>query len=57
MKLSVSETAEARGITPMAVRYWIKKGLKHTTRRELGRKEYIVIDTKDVDKFLNLTEK
>ena len=57
MKLSVSETAETRGVTPMAVRYWLKKGLTHSTRREIGRKEYIVIDPKDVDEFLNLTDK
>lgn len=56
MKLSVSKTAKQRGVTPMAVRHWLAKGLKHSTRREIGRKEYIVIDPKDVDKFLNLSD-
>ena len=55
-KLSVNETAKQRGVTSMAVRYWLKKGLKHSTRREIGKKEYIVIDPKDVDEFLNLTK-
>lgn len=54
-KLTVAETAEARGVTSMAVRYWIKNGLKFSTRREIGKKEHIVIDPKDVDKHLNLT--
>ena len=56
LKLSVSETAANYGVTTMAVRHWLKKGLKHTTRREIGKKEYIVIDPKDVVKFLGLTE-
>ena len=54
--ISVLETAKQRGVTTMAVRYWLKRGLEHTTRREIGRKEYIVIDPKDVDDFLNLTK-
>ena len=54
-KLTVKETAISRGVTSMAVRYWIKNGLEYTTRREIGKKEHIVIDPKDVDKYLNLT--
>jgi DNA-binding transcriptional MerR regulator len=55
--LSVFETAKQRGVTPMAVRYWIKKGLKHSKERVIGKKEYIVINPKDVDTFLNLTKR
>lgn len=57
MKYSVAEIAEMYGVTSMAVRYWIKQGLEFSRRREIGRKEYIVINKKDVDKYLKLTER
>lgn len=55
-KLTVQETAEARGVTKMAVYHWIKGGLKTSTRRAIGKKAHIVINPKDVDEYLNLTE-
>lgn len=56
MKLTVQETADQRGVTTMAVYHWIKNGLKTSTRKVIGKKQHIVIDPKDVDDFLNLTE-
>jgi hypothetical protein len=55
--LSVFETAKERGVTPMAVRYWLKHGLKYSKERVIGKKEYIIINPKDVDTFLNLTKR
>ena len=54
-KLTVQETAEARGVTKMAVYHWLSNGLPFTLRREIGKKEHKVIDPNDVDDFLNLT--
>jgi len=55
-KLTVAEVAEEYNVTTMAVRYWIKNGLRTYKRRVIGKKEHIVIDPDDVIKFLNLTE-
>ena len=54
---TVKEIAELYGVTTMGVRYWISKGLKTETERVIGVKRRIVIDPKEVDKFLNLTRK
>lgn len=56
MKLTVQETATARGVTRQSVYGWISNGLVYSKRREIGKKEHIVIDPIDVDKHLNLTE-
>lgn len=53
---TVAEIANMFGVTTQGVRYWLSKGLKHSTERVLGRKERIIIDPEEVKKFLNLTE-
>ena len=51
---SVAEIAEKFGVTTMAVRHWIKKGLKTETEKIIGVKPRMVIDPEDVKKFLGL---
>jgi len=53
-KLTVQEIANKYGVTYQAVWLWIKKGLKVSTVREIGKKEYRVIDENDVAEFLGL---
>lgn len=55
-KMNVQETANARGVTRQAVYGWMKDGLKHEKVKEIGKKEYAVIDPDDVDDFLKLTK-
>jgi len=56
-KYTVQQTADRYGVTYMAVQHWIKKGLKFSTVREIGRKEYRVLDENDVKEFLDLDTK
>jgi predicted transcriptional regulator len=51
---TVAEIAKLYGVTHMAVRHWIKKGLKTKTERVIGIKPRMVIDPDDVKKFLGL---
>lgn len=51
----ISEIAKIYGVTPNGVRYWIEKGLKFETFKEVGKKPYKVINEKDVEEFLKLT--
>jgi predicted transcriptional regulator len=53
---TVAEIAELYGVTHMAVRHWIKKGLKTQTERVIGIKPRMVIDPDDVKKFLGLKD-
>lgn len=49
--LTVKETAEKYGVTTMAVRLWIKDGLKYKTEKIIGIKPRMIIDPKDVEKY------
>jgi transposase-like protein len=51
---TVSEVADYYGVTSMAVRHWIRKGLKTETEKVIGIKPRMVIDLKDVEEFLGL---
>lgn len=53
---TVAEIASIYGVTKAGVHYWIKNGLEFETRRVIGVKAHKVIDPKDVDKYLGLTE-
>ncbi len=53
---TVAEIAEQFGVTTMAVRHWIKKGLHTETERVIGVKPRMVIDPDDVKSFLGLKE-
>lgn len=55
-KLTVREIAELYNVSGMGVRYWIKKGLHYEIEKVIGIKPRIVINPKDVDKFLNLSK-
>lgn len=57
MKLTVAQIAEKYGVTSVAVRHWLNKGLKFETEKVIGIKPRKVIDPKDVDEFLGLTRK
>lgn len=52
----ISEIAKIYNVTPNGVRYWIEKGLKFQTVKEIGKKPYKVINEKDVKDFLQLTK-
>lgn len=52
----ISEIAKIYNVTPNGVRYWIEKGLKFETVKEVGKKPYKVINEKDVKDFLKLTK-
>lgn len=52
----ISEIAKIYKVTPNGVRYWIEKGLKFETVKEIGKKPYKVINEKDVQDFLKLTK-
>ncbi len=54
-KLTVAEIAARYEVTPMGVRYWIKKGLPYEMEKVIGVKPRKVIDPDEVDKFLNLS--
>lgn len=54
---TVLEIANIYGVTPPSVRYWLSKGLPHTTERVIGKKRRVIIKLKDVEKFLNLGKK
>lgn len=56
MELSVAEVAKKYGVTTMAVRHWMKKGLPFSTKKIIGRKPFKVIKESDLDSFLNLSE-
>ena len=51
---TVEEIAKAYGVTSMAVRFWIKKGLPYKIEKVIGIKPRIVIETKNVDNFLKI---
>jgi transposase-like protein len=53
-KKRVQEIANEFGVTTMAVYLWIRKGLPYDTKKEIGKKEYKVIDPNDVYKFLRI---
>lgn len=48
---TVQEIAEIYSVSRTAVYAWIEKGLRHSFRREIGKKEHIVISREDVDNF------
>lgn len=54
---TVKEIAEMYGVTSPGVRYWLGKGLKFEIEKVIGIKPRKVIDPKDVDEFLKLTNK
>lgn len=56
-KLTVQEIADMYGVTHVAVRQWIKKGLSYETEKVIGIKPRMIIDPNDVEKFLNLTKR
>ena len=51
---TVSEVAEEFGVTSMAVRHWIAKGLPTETEKVIGIKPRMVIDLNDVYSFTGL---
>lgn len=51
---TVAEIAEQFGVTTMAVRHWIKKGLPYEIEKVIGIKPRMVIDPEEVKKFLGL---
>ena len=51
---TVKEIAEIYGVTDMAVRLWIKKGLQYKTEKVLRLRPRKIIDIKDVDNFLKI---
>ena len=51
---TVKEIAEMYGVTDMAVRLWIKKGLQYKTEKVLRLRPRKIIDIKDVDNFLKI---
>ena len=51
---TVEEIAKYYGVTGMAVRLWIKKGLPYKIEKVIGIKPRIVIAIKDVEHFLKL---
>ena len=51
---TILEISKQFNVSTMGVRYWIKKGLKYKTEKVIGLKPRIVINPKDVDKFLNI---
>lgn len=55
-KMTVKEIADLYGVTVTGVRYWIKKGLPYTIEKVIGVKPRMVINPKDVEKFLNLSK-
>jgi predicted transcriptional regulator len=53
-KKTVSEVAELYGVTSMAVRHWIKNGLKTDYEKVIGIKKRIILDLDDVAEYLKL---
>ena len=51
---TVKEIAEMYGVTDMAVRLWIKKGLQYKIEKVLRLRPRKIIDIKDVDNFLKI---
>ena len=51
---TVEGIAKAYGVTGMAVRSWIKKGLPYKIEKVIGIKPRIIIETKEVDNFLKI---
>jgi transposase-like protein len=49
---TVSQVAKDYNVTDMAVRNWIKKGLKFKIEKVIGVKPRKIISTKDVKNFL-----
>lgn len=54
---TVRELAEVYGVSKSAVRLWLKAGCPHKTERIIGVKDRIVLDKKEVDNWLETTEK
>lgn len=54
---TVQEIAKMFGVTKVAVYNWIKDGLKYSTKKVIGRKEYIVIDPADILEYHKSKEK
>lgn len=48
---SVMEIATMFHVTKVSVYNWIESGLKHETKKVIGRRRMIVIDPDDVKKF------
>ena len=53
-KKTVAQIAKDYNVSRAGVYYWIDKGLPHETEKVIGIKPRIVIDPKDVDKFLDI---
>ena len=51
---TVAEVSELLGVSTMAVRLWIKKGLKTETEKVIGLKPRMVIDLNEVYKFVGV---
>jgi DNA invertase Pin-like site-specific DNA recombinase len=54
---TVAEIAEMFGVTKPTVYNWVKDGLKHDTKKVIGKREYIIIDPDDVIEFHRLYKK
>jgi hypothetical protein len=56
-KKTVKEIAEIYGVTRTGVYYWIENGLPYEVEKVIGIKPRKVIDTDEVDKFLQVGRK
>ena len=54
---TIQEIAEKFGVTHMAVRLWIKKGLPFQKEKIIGTKTRMIVDPKDVVEFHKIKEK
>lgn len=54
---TVREIAGMYGVTPMAVRLWIKAGCPHAVERVIGVKDRTILNKECVDKWLTTTKK
>ena len=51
---TLQQIADERGLSYQAVRNWIDRGLPYKTEKVLGHKPRMVVDPKEVEKFLKL---
>ncbi|MEA1972888.1 MAG: hypothetical protein U9N34_06305 [Candidatus Cloacimonadota bacterium] len=56
MKYNVKTIAEMFGVTKMGVYYWLDGGLPYEIKREIGKKDFKVIDPEDVCVFKGLNK-